>query len=94
MDNGFCLLIGWRGSGRRHLARGGAEGRGAGTAAVGERERPLVGAAAAGGGGGGRGRGPKSPEGRYPKAGRGVSGAGTGSGRSGAVNLAGFVWFI
>ena len=57
---------------------------------MGEEEEPLAGAADAGGGG----RGPRSPEGRYPNEGRGVSGAGTGLGRSGAVNLAGLVWLM
>ena len=33
------------------------------------------------------------PAGRYPRGGRGTSVGGTGSGRSGAVNLAGLAWF-
>ena len=34
------------------------------------------------------------PAGRYPRGGRGALGWGTGSGRSGAVNFAGFAWLI
>ena len=55
-------------------------------AVVEEEEESPAGAAGAGGGG----RGPRRPVGIYPRGGRGVSGTGIGSGRSGAVNLAGF----
>ena len=34
------------------------------------------------------------PAGRYPKGGCGASVGGTGSGRSGAVNLAGLAWLM
>ena len=66
----------------------GSAGAGCGAAGAGaeEEEESTVGAAAAGGGG----RGLARPAGRYPRGGRDVSGGGTGSGRSGAVNLAGF----
>ena len=49
-----------------------------------EEEKSPAGAADAGGG-----RGPRKPAGKYPKGGRGVSGAGIGSGRPGAVNFVG-----
>ena len=49
-----------------------------------EEESPAGGADAVGGG-----RGPSRPAGKYPKGGRGVSGAGIGSGRPWAVNFGG-----
>ena len=64
----------------------GAAGCGAGDAVAGEEDEPPAGVAGAGGGG----RGPRRPEGKYPNVGRGASGAGTVSGRSGAVDFAGF----
>ena len=54
-------------------------------AVVEEEEESPAGAADAVGGG----RGPRRPAGKYPKGGRGVSGAGIGSGRPGAVNFGG-----
>ena len=79
-DSGFCLLIGWRGSMRRHLARGGRGGSRSGYCCCGRGA-----AAARGGGGEGQGRGPK----KSLKA--GSSGAGTSSGMSGAVKFGGFL---
>ena len=77
MDAGGCIAF-----------SAGAAGAGCGTAGAGaeEEEESPAGADAAGGGG----RGLARPTGRYPREGRDVPGGGTGSGRSGAVNLAGF----
>ena len=77
----FWLLIGWNGGGRWHGVFCRSGWRSGATLEF------------AGGAWGLAGRRAR-PAGRYPRGGRRVSVGGTGSGRSGAVNLAGLAWLM